>query len=358
MSSNAKLFTLSEGERGDLEALARRPTTEHRIANRASIVLAAEGRDFMAAAEERGCAWRTVAKWCRRYLQSGIAGLGDRPRPGRAPRIPADVRARIISIPAGDHSLNSCRKVAAAAGVSRSTVSRIWRHNGIKPHLSRGFSLSSDPHFEEKFWDVIGLYLAPPEKAIVLCCDEKTQIQALERTQPGLPLGVGHIRTATHDYHRHGTTTLFAALNYLDGKVISRLDARHTSAEWLKFLRKIDRETPREMELHLVMDNYSTHRHATVREWLGRHPRLHIHFTPTAGSWINLVECFFREITMHLRNESFPSLASLTKSIIDFLAAHNRAPHRYVWHKSGQEILEKIRRAREAMKAANNIELN
>lgn len=354
MSSNAKLFKLSENQRNELRALTHRPTTEHRLVVRATIVLAAEGRAFKAVAEELGCSWMTVSKWCRRYLKSGVGGLDDMRRTGRSPRIPADVRAKIISMPETDHTLNSCRKVAARAGVSRSTVSRLWRHNGIKPHLTRSFSLSNDPQFEEKFWDVIGLYLNPPEKAIVLCCDEKTQIQALERSQPGLPLGVGHIRTATHDYYRHGTTTLFAALNYLDGKVISSLDGRHTHAEWLKFLQSIDSETPGGLELHLVVDNYATHRHSAVREWLEGHPRFHMHFTPTSSSWMNLVERFFRDITMHLRSESFSSLGALTNSIISYLAAHNRAPRRYVWHKSGQEILEKIQRARAAAKKNEN----
>ncbi len=351
MSSNEKLFKLSETQRGELASLAHRPTTAQRLAMRASIILAAEGRSFKAAAAEQHCAWRTVGKWCRRYLQYGLDGLNDKRRSGRSQQISADIKAKIISLPAADHFMNSCRKVAALMGVSRNTVNRIWRFNGIKPHLTRGFNLSNDPHFEEKFWDVVGLYLDPPEKAIVLCCDEKTQIQALERTQPCLPLGIGHVRTATHDYYRHGTTTLFAALNYLDGKVISRLDKRHTNEEWLSFLKKINRETPRSQELHLIVDNYSTHKHASVKEWLEKHPRFHIHFTPTGSSWMNLVERFFRDITMHLRTESFPSLAALTKSIMDFLAAHNEMPHRYVWHKSGQEILEKIQRARKAMNA-------
>lgn len=349
MASNEKLFRLSEAQRNELEAAVRRPTAEQRLAKRASIVIAAEGQTFTAVAARLGYSWKTVSKWCRRFLRDGMDGFKDAPRSGRLPRIPADVKAEIIALPAADHSMNSCRKVASRAGVSRSTVSRIWRVNGIKPHLTRGFTLSNDPHFEEKFWDVVGLYIEPPTKAIVLCCDEKTQIQALERTQPGLPLGIGHVRTATHDYYRHGTTTLFAALNYLNGKVISRLDAKHSNVEWLKFLRQIDRETPKSMALHLVVDNYATHKHATVKEWLARHPRFHIHFTPTGSSWMNLVERFFRDITVHLRAESFPSLAALTKSIMDFLAAHNEAPRRYVWHKSGQEILEKIQRARAAL---------
>ena len=349
MASNENLFKLSESRRNELEAAVRRPTVEQRLAKRASVVIAAEGRTFTAAAASLGCSWKTVSKWCRRFLRDGMDGLKDAPRSGRLPRIPADVKAEIIALPASDHAMASCRKVASRTGVSRSTVNRIWRANGIKPHLTRGFTLSNDPRFEEKFWDVVGLYIEPPTKAVVLCCDEKTQIQALERTQPGLPLGVGHVRTATHDYYRHGTTTLFAALNYLNGKVISRLDAKHSNVEWLKFLRQIDREIPRGMALHLVVDNYATHKHAAVREWLARHPRFHIHFTPTGSSWMNLVERFFRDITAHLRAESFPSLAALTKSIVDFLAAHNEAPRRYVWHKSGQEILEKIRRARAAL---------
>lgn len=351
MKSKENSITLSQSEKSNLLSIIQKSTAEQRLVTRASIILAAEGRTIKATAIELGCTWLTVRKWCRRYLESGIEGLKDKPRSGRPQRISADIKAKIISMPAEDHSLNSCRKVAARMGVSRSTVNRIWRCSGIKPHLTKSFNLSNDPHFQEKFFDVSGLYIAPPDKAIVLCCDEKTQIQALERSQPGLPLGIGHIRTATHDYYRHGVTTLFAALNYLDGKIISRLDSKHTHVEWLKFLKKIDKETPADYELHLIADNYATHKHPVVRKWLEKHPRFHMHFTPTSSSWLNLVERFFRDITMHIRNESFPSLKSLTDSIIKFLEEHNKNPRRYVWHKSAEEILEKIYRAKAVIQA-------
>ena len=183
--------------------------------------------------------------------------------------------------------------MAAAAGMSHQSVYRIWKANDLKPHLRRTFKISNDPEFEKKFWDVIGLYLNPPDRALVLCCDEKSQCQALERTQPGLPLGIGHIRTQTHDYRRHGTITLFAALNYLDGKILSRTEPNHTHVEWLRFLNQIDKETPRDQQIHLIIDNYATHKHAKVKEWTDRHPRFVVHFTPTGSSWMNLVERFF-----------------------------------------------------------------
>ncbi len=201
----------------------------------------------------------------------------------------------------------SCRTVARAAGISPASVQRLWAASDIKPHLSRTFKLSNDKRFEEKFWDVIGLYLNPPEKVLVLCCDEKSQCQALERTQPGLPLGIGHIRTKTHDYVRHGTLTLFAALNYLEGKLITRLAARHRHQEWLAFLKTIDEETPGDLAIHIIADNYATHKHPAVTRWLDRHARFHMHYTPTSSSWMNLVERFFRDLTEFITEKSFAS---------------------------------------------------
>ena len=223
----------------------------------------------------------------------------------------------------------------------------LWQANDIKPHLTRTFKLSNDPQFEARFWDVIGLYLNPPDRALVLCCDEKSQCQALERTQPGLPLGVGHIKTRTHDYIRHGTVTLFAALSYLDGKILSRTAEQHTHKEWLAFLKLIDRETPGGLEIHLIMDNYATHKHPAVKSWLARHPRFHLHFTPTSSSWLNLVERFFRDLTQDVvREGSFGSVRELVRSMETYLAERNLAPKRYVWRKKGEEILAKISRAR------------
>jgi len=242
--------------------------------------------------------------------------------------------------------------MAKAVGMSHESVRRIWKANDLKPHLTRTFKLSRDPQFESKFWDVIGLYLNPPDKALVLCCDEKSQCQALERTQPGLPLGVGHIRTKTADYYRHGTVTLFAALNYLDGKIISRIEPRHTHVEWLRFLKQLDRETPKDLALHLIVDNYATHKHQKVKAWLGKHPRFHLHFTPTGSSWMNLVERFFADITNDaIRDGSFTSLRQLVDAIEDYLALRNEEPKRYQWRAKGEEILAKIQRAREALAA-------
>jgi len=241
--------------------------------------------------------------------------------------------------------------MAKAAGISPDSVHRIWQANDIKPHLVETFKVSNDKHFEEKFWDVIGLYLDPPERALVLCCDEKSQCQALERTQPGLPLGVGEIRTKTHDYKRHGTITLFAALNYLDGKLISRTEEKHTHVEWLRFLKQIDRETPKEMDLHLIVDNYCTHKEENVQKWLSRHRRFHIHFTPTSSSWLNLVERFFGELTQDvIREGSFASVRQLIKDIESYLTQRNLNPKPYKWKAKGEEILRKIQSAKDTLR--------
>ena len=240
--------------------------------------------------------------------------------------------------------------MAREVGISPDSVHRIWRANDIKPHLVETFKLSNDKRFEEKFWDVIGLYLDPPERALVLCCDEKSQCQALERTQPGLPLGVGHIRTRTHDYIRHGTITLFAALNYLDGKIIARSEERHTHVEWLRFLKQIHRETPADVDIHLILDNYATHKEPRVVEWLRRHPRFHLHFTPTSSSWMNLVERFFADLSQDVvREGSFCSVQELVRDIELYLAERNLAPKPYRWRAGGEEILRKIQKARRVL---------
>lgn len=245
--------------------------------------------------------------------------------------------------------------MAKAAGLSKATVQRLWAANDIKPHVSRTFKVSNDPAFVEKFWDVIGLYLKEPEKALILCCDEKSQCQALERSQPGLPLGIGHIKTRTHDYTRHGTLTLFAALNYLEGKLISRIAQKHRHQEWLAFLRKIDRETPKDFAIHIVADNYATHKHPAVKAWLARHPRFHLHFTPTSSSWLNLVERFFRDVTQTISEGSFTSVRELAATIQAFLADRNANPKRYVWTAKGEDILRKIQSARMALQKCKAI---
>jgi transposase len=236
-----------------------------------------------------------VCKWSKRFDGYGIAGLKDAPGRGRKARLPAAKISLILeraTRPAKGRVRWSVRSMAREAKVSKSTVQRVWSHNQIKPHRLETFKISNDPNFEEKFWDVIGLYLDPPERALVLCCDEKSQYQALERTQRPLPLKKGYGRTQTHDYIRHGTITLFAALSYLEGKIISRTEECHTHVEWLRFLKQIDRETPKELDLHLIIDNYATHKHPAVQHWLKAHGRFHMHFTPTSSSWLNLVERF------------------------------------------------------------------
>jgi transposase len=351
MPRSATLVLLDRPQRAALNTLVRADSTPQKLAWRARIVLAcADGLDDSAVARRARTSRVSVGLWRQRFLAQGIAGLRDQPRPGRpavlAPEKINTVLTAVVQPPKG-RTRWSIRSMARHAGVSKSRVQALWARNDLKPHLTRTFKLSRDPHFEPKFWDVIGLYLQPPHKALVLCCDEKSQCQALERTQPGLPLGVGHLRTRTHDYTRHGTVTLFAALNYLDGKIYSTTAARHTHAEWLAFLRQIERQTPRELALHLIVDNYATHKHPAVRAWLARHPRLHLHFTPTGSSWLNLVERFFRDLTVDVvREGSFGSVRALTQAIEDYLAARNLNPKPYRWRAEGAEILRKINAAR------------
>ncbi len=240
--------------------------------------------------------------------------------------------------------------MARQTGLSKSTVQRLWSAHGLAPHRVRTFKLSTDQHFEEKYWDVVGLYLHPPHNAVVLCCDEKSQCQALERTQRGLPLGQGHLRTRTHDYYRHGTVTLFAALDYLTGKVLAHTAPRHRHQEWLTFLKKVDASVAPEKDLHIICDNYATHKHPKVKAWLARNPRVHLHFTPTSASWLNLVERFFGEITRKvIRLGSFNSVPQLTADIFRFLDRHNLKPTRYQWTANPHAVLDKISRAWEAL---------
>lgn len=301
MARPISLVELAPEEQVLLQRRLRAKTTSQRDALRARIVLQrAEGRREQDVADALGVSMTTISLWSRRFELQGLEGLKDRPGRGRKAWLGTEkvrqVITRVTQPPKGKKKW-STRSMAAAVGVSHQSVHRIWKSNDLKPHLVRTFKISNDPQFEQKFWDVIGLYLHPPDKALVLCCDEKSQCQALERTQPGLPLGIGHIRTQTHDYYRHGTITLFAALNYLDRKILSRTEARHTHVEWLRFLKQIDRETPPGLQLHLIADNYATHKHEKVRQWLKRHPRVVMHFTPTGSSWMNLVERFFADLT-------------------------------------------------------------
>ena len=353
-------------QRETLESVTQRPTATLREHRRAAIVLKrAAGVSQAATARALGVSRPVVVKWESRFREAGLAGLSDAKGRGRKPSIAPEVRERIIrgaTQPPPNRSRWSVRSMAAATGVSKDTVQRLWRANDIRPHVTRTFKLSRDPRFEEKFWDVVGLYLNPPERALVLCCDEKSQCQALERSQPGFPVARGYSRTQTHDYRRHGTVTLFAALSYLDGRIVSRIAPRHTHRQWLAFLRHLNREMPDGVTLHLIVDNYATHKHAKVKSWIEWHNRRHRkahgidrvvqHFTPTSSSWMNLVERFFRDLTQDVvRHGSFASVRELVDAMEDYLAERNLAPRRYVWRQSGQAILAKIQRARQAHEA-------
>jgi len=349
---------LNDEERYELSRRARSSTASGRDCLRAKIILArADGLKQEAVAQKLGVSQVIVSKWTRRFAASGLQGLGDAPGRGRKPSLPLPKVRKVIETvtqPPKGRVRWSVRSMAEAAGVSRHSVHRIWQQNELKPHLSKTFKLSNDPAFETKFWDVIGLYLNPPDQALVLCCDEKSQCQALERSQPGLPLGVGHVKTKTHDYIRHGTVTLFAALDYLAGKIISRTESSHTHIQWLRFLKQIDRQTPAGLDLHLIVDNYCTHKHSAVRAWLDRHPRFHIHFTPTGSSWMNMVERFFRDLTVDcIREGSFASVRDLVASIEAYLAARNLEPKPYQWRADGMQILQKIQRARKAQQESS-----
>jgi transposase len=333
-----------------------------RLALRARIVvLAAQGLQNIEIAARLGVGRVQVSRWRERYIESRLAGI-ERDLPRGAPPTTVDV-ARLVELTtqstpeAATHW--STRTMAAELGVSAASVSRYWRKNGLKPHLVRGFKVSRDPQFVEKLEDIVGLYLAPPEHALVLCCDEKSQVQALDRTQPGLPLKKGRAATMTHDYKRNGTTTLFAALNVFDGQVIAQCQQRHRHTEWLKFLRKIDRETPKDKELHLICDNYATHKHPVVQEWLGKHPRLNMHFTPTSASWLNMVERFFRDITdKRIRRGVFTSVAELVAAIDEYIAHHNIKPKPFIWTKSARDILQKVIRANSRLSSKQNASLH
>jgi transposase len=358
MSRRAPSVLLSAVERALLQSWARARSQAQRLVQRARIILmAADG------IENQEIAWRlrisrpTVQLWRQRFLALRTSGLEkDAPRPGRIPRIRGAKIAAIVEAtlhtkpPQATHW--STRAMAKAQGVSEATVRRIWRQHHLQPHRVETFRLSRDPKFVEKLVDVVGLYLNPPDKALVLCVDEKSQIQALDRTQPGLPMKPGRCGTMTHDYKRHGTTTLFAALSLLDGKVIGDCMPRHRHQEFIRFLRRIDSETSVALELHLIVDNYSTHKHPRVKSWLARHPRFHLHFTPTSSSWLNLVERWFRELTQQrIRRGSFHKVQELVTAIQEYIDNHNQNPQVFVWTASVDRIMSKIAKCKEALDA-------
>lgn len=325
------------------------------------MLLAAEGKQNKDIAEALAIGRVQVSRWRARYRAKRLAGI-ERDLPRGAPPTRVNV-ARLVGLTTQSKPVAathwSTRTMAAKLGVSAASVSRHWRANGLKPHLVRGFKISRDPKFVEKLEDIVGLYMAPPEHALVLCCDEKSQVQALDRTQPGLPLKKGRAATMTHDYKRHGTTTLFAALNVLDGQVIAQCQQRHRHIEWLKFLRHVDRETPKGKALHLIADNYATHKHPVVQAWLDKHPRFHMHYTPTSASWLNMVERFSRDITTgQIRRGVFTSVAELIAVIDGYIAHHNTQPKPFIWTKSARDILQKVIRANNRLSSKQNAALH
>lgn len=345
-------LTLTDEERETLARWARRPKSSQQLALRSRIVLAcSKGAANLAVAAELQVTIQTVGKWRRRFVEKRLDGLVDEPRSG-APRTITDAQVedvitRTLESKPKNATHWSTRSMAKAAGLSQTAVSRIWRTFGLKPHLTKTFKLSTDPQFIDKVRDVVGLYINPPEHAIVLSIDEKSQVQALDRTQPLLPLGLGHPEAHSHDYARHGTTSLFAALDVATGKVIGQCFRRHRHQEFLKFLEQIDAAIPEEpgVTLHLIMDNYGTHKAPKVRRWLARHPRYQVHFTPTSASWLNQVERFFGEITMkRIRRGAFRSVPQLERAIHDYLEEHNQNPHPFVWTADADLILRKVGR--------------
>jgi transposase len=349
----AREITLHDADRTILERWSRGRSAPARLVTRARIVLAAaEGKENKDIAAELKITRGAVARWRDRFAELGVAALEkDAPRGGRPPKARDDLVRRIIKMTTQQKPANathwSTRTLAKALGTNRSLINRVWRANGLKPHLCRTFKVSNDPRFVEKLIDVVGLYLDPPEHALVLCVDEKSQIQALDRTQPSLPIYPGRCATMTHDYKRNGTTTLFAALDMLEGRLIAQCMPRHRHQEFIKFLKQIDAETPPELDLHLIVDNYATHKHPNVKAWLKRHSRFHLHFIPTSSSWLNLVERWFREITdKRIRRGVFRSVQQLIAAIRAYIDEHNDDPKPFVWTAKAEDILEKVRRAR------------
>lgn len=341
---------LSKDDRSQLLAIARSRSLPHGIVRRAEIVLAsADGETNKAIAKRLKLTQMTVGKWRRRYLEAGIEGLHDELRPGRPRSLDDERVAEVINLalqgPPPNATQWTVRAMAEQTGISKSTVQRWFELFGVQPHRQKTFKLSNDPFFVEKVRDIVGLYLNPPDCAVVLCVDEKSQIQALERTQPLLPMGLGYVEGVTHDYIRHGTTTLFAALDVANGEVITQCKPRHRHQEFLAFLRHIDREVPDDLDVHLIVDNYATHKHAKVKAWLARRPRFHIHFTPTYASWLNLVERWFGIITQQaIRRGSFTKVKALIQRIDQFVEHYNESSRPFVWTATADSILAKVER--------------
>jgi transposase len=352
----APKIDLSEEEQQTLAQWSRGRSTPTRLVQRAKILLlAAQEYQNKDIAKALGVMERTVGRWRSRFARGGLAAIGkDLPRGGRHATEREKHEAAIIKKVQEEKPPNAThwttREIAEAVGASQSLVFRVLRANGLKPHLVKTFKVSNDPRFEEKLRDVVGLYLNPPEHALVISADEKTSIQALDRTQPELPIKKGRCGTMTHDYQRNGTTTLFAAIEMAEGKIIATCMDKHRHQEWLKFLRLIDRRTPAQHEVHLIIDNYATHKHPKVRRWLEKHPRFHLHFTPTSASWLNMVERFFRDLTANrVRRGVFRSVAELQDAIDAYIQQHNQQPKPFIWTAKATDILEKVKRGRAAL---------
>lgn len=358
VSRSAATIVLSPEERTTIDMWAKGKRFPVRLVQRAQIIqMAADGIMNQDIAVKLETTRPTVQLWRDRFLALRLNGLEkDAPRPGRLPKIPVEKIAAVVEATLQTKPSNathwSTRTMAAEQGISEKTVRRIWKQHNLKPHLTKTFKLSRDKQFVDKLHDIVGLYMNPPDKALVLCVDEKSQIQALDRTQPGLPMKKGRCGTQTHDYKRNGTTTLFAALNMLDGKVIGDCMPRHRHQEFIRFLKKIDNETPAGLNLHLIVDNYGTHKHPRVNSWLRRHPRFKLHFIPTSSSWLNMVERWFREITdKRIRRGTFKSVPDLIAAIKDYMENHNQNPHVFVWTAPAEKILAKISICKEALAA-------
>jgi transposase len=356
MNHAAPALELAAGQREILETVARSVTAPHRDVLRARALLAAaDGVANTAIARQAGVSAMTVRAWREQFAADGLkrfgkvaAGRGRKPSIS-AQKIEAIVHATLHETPPGQTHW-SCRTMARAQGVSPATVQRIWSARGLQPHRVKTFKLSNDKRFEEKLTDVVGLYLNPPDEAVVLCMDEKSSIQALDRTQPTLPMRKGRAGTMTHDYKRNGTTTLFAALDVLTGTVTGQCYPKHRNGEFLKFLRVIDKQVPAGLQIHMILDNYGTHKHPNVLAWLDKHPRFHLHFTPTSSSWLNLVERWFRNITdQAIRRGIFRSVPELITAIEAYLEANNNDPRPFIWTATAEEILQKVRRGRVAL---------
>ncbi len=352
----SRQVAVNDDDRRVLEQLARAPSTPQNVALRARIVLlSSEGRSTGSIVKALGTTYPTVTLWRNRFEQGGVQMvLKGAPRPGRPPRITAEEIARVVDVtlhekPAGATHW-STRTLAPVVGMSHHQVHRIWKAHGLKPHLVRTFKLSNDPRFIEKLQDVVGLYMHPPEQAVVFSVEEKSQIQALDRTQPGLPMKKGRAGTMTHDYKCNGTTTLFAALNVASGEGIGECYEHHRHDEFLAFLKQLYRRVDKELDLEVIVDNYATHKHEAVEEWLAKHPRVHLHFTPTSSSWVNLVERFFAEITdKAIRRGVFTSVRDLEAAIADYLETRNKDPHPYVWTAKVATVIKKVARARQSL---------